>query len=125
MGRVRTNIKIDGRDCWTLFEGGSRNTYIVAEVASTLLQYQLSERRKVALGGGLHNIEKGCLLIARVESLSIETDAYILNEIGRDEEGKRIEVLFGALAMQKWGIRPLPDEERLDMTHYPKEFVEF
>jgi hypothetical protein len=23
------------------------------------------------------------------------------------------------------GIRPIPDEERLDLTHYPKEFVEF
>jgi hypothetical protein len=31
----------------------------------------------------------------------------------------------GKLAMQQWGIRPVPDEERLDLTHYPKEFVEF
>ncbi len=36
-----------------------------------------------------------------------------------------IEVLFGALAMQQWGIRPVPDEEKLDFTHYPEEFVEF
>ncbi len=48
-----------------------------------------------------------------------------MEEIGSDEEGRRIEVLFGALAMQQWGIRPIPDEERLDLTHYPKEFVEF
>jgi hypothetical protein len=27
--------------------------------------------------------------------------------------------------MQRWGIRPVPDEERLDMTHYPEEFVEY
>jgi hypothetical protein len=49
----------------------------------------------------------------------------VIDEIGKDGEGKDIEVLLGALAMQQWGIRPVPDEERLDLTHYPKEFVEF
>jgi hypothetical protein len=49
----------------------------------------------------------------------------VLEEIGVDEEGRRIEVLLGALAMQEWGIRPLPDEERLDLSRYPKEFVEY
>lgn len=29
------------------------------------------------------------------------------------------------LALRQWGIRPLPDEERLDLSHYPEEFVEF
>jgi hypothetical protein len=29
------------------------------------------------------------------------------------------------LAMQQWGIRPVPDEECLDLSHYPEEFVEF
>lgn len=33
--------------------------------------------------------------------------------------------ILGALGMQQWGIRPVPDEERLDMSHYPEEFVEF
>jgi hypothetical protein len=28
-------------------------------------------------------------------------------------------------AMQKWSIRPIYDEERLDMAHYPREFIEF
>ena len=27
--------------------------------------------------------------------------------------------------MQKWGIRPVPDEEILDMSNYSEEFVEF
>jgi hypothetical protein len=49
----------------------------------------------------------------------------IIDEIGKDEDGKPIEVLFGALAMQQWGIRLVLAEERLDLTHYPKEFVEF
>ena len=62
---------------------------------------------------------------ARVDGHQISTLALVIDEIGRDEDGKPIEILFGALAMQQWGIRPIPDEERLDLTHYPEEFVEF
>jgi len=49
----------------------------------------------------------------------------VIDEIGPDEDGRPIEILFGALAMQQWGIRPVPDEEDLDLSHYPKEFLEF
>ena len=49
----------------------------------------------------------------------------MLDEIGKDENGRPIEILFGALAMQQWGIRPVPDEEKLDLSHYSDEFVEF
>jgi hypothetical protein len=34
-------------------------------------------------------------------------------------------VLFGSIAMQEWGIRLLIDEERLDLSRYPREFTEF
>jgi hypothetical protein len=44
---------------------------------------------------------------------------------GLSDAGKAIEILFGALAMQQWGIRPVPDEEKLDLSHYPEEIVEF
>jgi hypothetical protein len=36
-----------------------------------------------------------------------------------------MEILFGALAMQQWGIGVVSAEERLDLTHYPAEFVEY
>ncbi len=49
----------------------------------------------------------------------------VIDDIGDDEDAKPIEVLFGALAMQQWGIRLVPEEDRLDLTHYPKQFVEF
>jgi hypothetical protein len=28
------------------------------------------------------------------------------------------------LAMQQWGIRQLPDQEKLDMSHYSSDFLE-
>jgi hypothetical protein len=125
MARVRANVIIAGRNYWTLFDTGARNTYVVKEVASFLPTIKLDRPEPVALGGRTYQVVQGCHLTCLVEGLPIWTHARVLEEIGTDEEGKRIEVLIGALTMQEWGIRPLPDEERLDMTHYPKEFIEF
>jgi hypothetical protein len=49
----------------------------------------------------------------------------VIDRIGQADDGKPIEILFGALAMQQWGIRLIPELEKLDLTHYPTEFVEF
>ena len=125
MGRIRKNIIVDGRACWTLFDTGARNTYVIESVADGFNVVEISKPRKVALGGKESLLNKLFILIAEVEGFPVEIDAYILENIGRDEDGKAIEVLFGALAMQKWGIRPIPDKERLDLTNYSKEFVEF
>lgn len=125
MGRVRTNIIVDGHTCWTLFDTGARNTYITADIANSLPQKKLTRTERVGIGGRMHHYDQICIMTALVEGKPVWTDACLLDEIGNDEEGKRIGVLFGALAMQRWGIRPLPDEERIDMSHYPKEFVEF
>ena len=65
------------------------------------------------------------VLQAEIQGHPISTHAWVIDEIGMDEDGAPIEILFGALAMQQWGIRPVPDEERLDLSHYPEEFVEF
>jgi len=125
MGRIRKNIEVSGKQFWTLFDTGLRNTYVVNTVAEGFNISQISKSRKVSLGDKEHLLNKVFLLQAKVEGYPVEMDSYILDDIGSDENGKKIDILFGVLAMQKWGIRPLPDEERLDMTHYSKEFVEF
>ena len=122
MGRIRANVVVDGRNCWTLFDTGARNTYVVQDLVPLLPTFELKKLEPVSLGGGVHKVTKGTRLVCLVEGLHVWTHARVLEKIGMDEEGKEIEILFGALAMQEWGIRPIPDEERLDMTHYPKEF---
>jgi hypothetical protein len=116
---------VDGRSFWTLFDSGARNTYVVEDVASLLPSFELEVPHRVSLGGRLHNVESDCRLTCFIEGFPILTHARILEEIGLDEEGKRIEILIGALAMQEWGIRLIPEEERLDLSYYPKEFIEF
>jgi len=118
-------IDVGGRECWTLFDTGARNSYVISEVASRLTTSRLSRPFRSALGGEVKETRQTALLEGEVEGHRISTHAMVIDEIGADENGTRIEILFGALAMQQWGIRPVPDEEKLDLSHYPEEFVEF
>lgn len=125
MGRVRRNVGVGDHAFWALFDTGAMNTYVVEEVASLLPTVSLEIPEPVALAGRAQQVHKICLLSCLVEGLPIHLEARVLPEIGTDEQGRKIEILLGALAMQQWGIVPIPKEERLDMTHYPKVFVEF
>lgn len=125
MGRIREYIHVNGKKFWTLFDSGARNTYVVPAVASHLVTMKLPKSFKSAMGGKVRKTSTAALLVAQVEGYNISTNAMVIDDIGNDEDAKPIEVLFGALAMQQWGIRLVPEEERLDLTHYPKEFVEF
>ena len=125
MGRVRQAIDVDGLKCWTLFDTGARNTYVIPSVAQVLKTLPTPRTIRTALGGAIKETNTATILQAEIQGHSISTHALVINEIGNDEDGKPIEILFGALAMQQWGIRPMPDEERLDLSHYPEEFVEF
>ena len=125
MGRVRQTIKVDGQECWTLFDTGARNTYVVPSVARVLKTSAMAHAFRSALGGEVKETRTSAILEAEIEGHAIATHALVIDEIGKDEAGKPIEILFGALAMQQWGIRPVPDEERLDLSNYPDEFVEF
>ncbi len=125
MGRVRQTIKVDGQECWTLFDTGARNSYVIPSVAQILKTSKLAHAYRTALGGEVKETNTAAILDAEIEGHPITTHALVIEDIGKDEDGRPIEILFGALAMQQWGIRPVPDEERLDLTHYPEEFVEF
>lgn len=125
MGRIRQMIKVNGRECWTLFDTGARNTYVVQAVAEILPTSKTPRPFRSAIGGQVKETDTMALLEAEVEGRLISTHAMVIDKIGNDEDGTPIEILFGALAMQQWGIRPLPDEEKLDLSHYPEEFLEF
>jgi hypothetical protein len=125
MGRIRLDIKINGGSYWTLFDSGARNSYLVDAAARGLERRDLPTPRAAALGGREHRVRQVCLVIAEVEGRPVDFHANIIDEIGKDEEGRPIEVLFGALAMQQWGIRLDLPNERLDLSHYTRDFVEF
>ncbi len=125
MERIRQMIAVDGLECWTLFDSGARNTYVIPSVAEVLKTTVTPRAMRTALGGGVKETNTAAVLNAYIEGHAISTYALVIDNIGKDEDGQLIEVLFGALAMQQWGIRLNPGEEKLDLTHYPNEFLEF
>jgi len=125
MGRIFGIMQVDGRQCRALFDSGAKNTYVSAEAAQGLSRTHLPVPRPAGIGGRVRHAAEICVLVGSLQGKIIEVDAYVLDEIGVDEEGHSIDILFGALAMQKWGIRLVPEEERLDLSHYPEEFTEF
>ncbi|MEW5768217.1 MAG: aspartyl protease family protein [bacterium] len=125
MGRIRQMIKVNGRECWTLFDTGARNTYVVPAVATLLTTSKFKKPLRSALGGKVKETTQTAILEAELEGRRISTHAMVVDEIGKDEEGTSIEILFGVLAMHQWGIRLIPEQEKIDLTHYPEEFVEF
>jgi hypothetical protein len=125
MGRVREYIKAKGKKFWTLFDTGARNTYVVPRVAAQLVTSELHAPFRAALGGDIKESRQSAILEATLDGYRVSTLAMVIDRIGKDEAGKPIDILFGALAMQNWGIRPIPDEKRLDLSHYPDEFVEY
>lgn len=96
MGRVTQSIDVDGRACWTLFDTGSLTTYVTPPVAQLLTTSPMPRPLRTGLGGGVKEANAAALLVAEI-----------------------------ALAMQQWGIRTVPDKERIDLSHYPEMFVEF
>jgi hypothetical protein len=43
--------------------------------------------------------------------------ARVIDDIGHDKDGKPIDILFGGLSMQEWGIRLDVPKERLDALY--------
>jgi len=118
-------ISVDSRKCWPLFDSGARNTYVIPSVAEVLQTSATPRLIRTALGGEIKETNTEAVLHAEIEGHPIATYALVISDIGRDEDGKPTEILFGALAMQQWGIRLNPAEEKLDLSNYPREFVEF
>ena len=125
MGRIRQKIHVDGTEVWTLFDSGARNTYVVPEVAERLTTTKLPMPTHTKLGGETKTSTLAVVLVGEIEGKFFHTEAMVIDRIGSDEDGKTIEILFGALAMQQWGIRLIPEKEALDLSHYPSEFLEF
>lgn len=48
MGRIREYIKVNGKKCWTLFDSGDQNTYVVPDVARRLVTKKLNKPFRTA-----------------------------------------------------------------------------
>jgi len=54
MGGMRQAVKLDGRDFWTLFDTGTRNTCVVPTVAALLSISKTRRENPSGPGGFIH-----------------------------------------------------------------------
>ena len=125
MGRILKSMTVQGDSFWTLFDTGSRKTYITPAVAKNTTVKERRKPLKTKLGGETKISTQVALIEAELDGFVFEIHAEVVDSIGNDGSERAIEILFGAIAMQEYGIRPLPETEELDLSHYPEEFLEF
>jgi hypothetical protein len=88
MGRIRQAIKIDGQRCWTLFDIGARNTYVIPSVARVLKTSTMLHAFRTALGGEVRETKTSAILEAEIEGHPIAMHALVIEAIGKDKDGK-------------------------------------
>ena len=80
---------------------------------------------KVALGGKTFEVKIHCSIQGAIEGLEFHTEAVPIDEVGT-VDGKKIDVIIGALTMDEWEIIPNPKEGTLDLSGLRRrEFTEF
>jgi hypothetical protein len=58
--------------------------------------------------------------------LTFDIEAHPVEELGNDEQGRRIDAIIGVLAMEKWVLTPNPKTGEIDLTALRKrEFTEY
>jgi hypothetical protein len=123
--RIIKEIEIEGKKANALFDTGSMHTYVLSYLLENAPVRTLSRPYKVALGGKTIIVDKHCSIQGKIEGLDFHTEVVPLDEIGKIN-GKKIDILIGALTMEEWEIIPNPKDGTLDLTGLKRrEFTEF
>ena len=126
MGRVFDETRVNGHNWWTIFDSGASNSYITAAAARSLKPKPIPNPFIARVGGRSQKIEDVCEVMGSVRGKSVVVQAFVIPRLGQDRaSGRQIEFLFGALAMQQWGIELNLKKEKLDLRHYSRDFLEF
>jgi hypothetical protein len=125
MGCVYEYIQIDGRRCLALFDTGARSSFVIPEVAALGKRVRLGKPYPVRLGGRSPRSRDRCVLEGKLQGKAFFMDTFVIREIGRGDLDRPIEILVGALEMQRWGIELDLRRERPDLSHFSRGFTEF
>jgi len=125
MARVFGIIQVGRKRLRTLFDSEVTNCFISAEAANGLPKTTLKFPRPGNFGGKPCVATEVCLLAGKLEGHYLDSGAYVLDEVGKDDQGRPIDLVVGVLGMRQWNIVLVPEEGRLDLSHFTKEFIEF
>ncbi len=110
---------------WALFDSGAGRSYVVrGAVPQDAAEGRDPTPRAIGLGGREHEIQEWRTIVVDADGCDFSFKAYVLDEIGV-EEGRPIELIVGAPALEEWeiGLRPegrriVPDLTRVREGHY-------
>jgi hypothetical protein len=91
MGRVREMISVDGKQCWTLFDTGARNTYVIPTVADALITSETPRPIRTAFGASSKETTRRASLQAEIEGRPISTNAPLFAPIATMNSKQEIE----------------------------------
>lgn len=125
MARIIRTIEIEGQQALALFDTGAILTYVREPFLSSAPRKPTVEPFRVALGGRSIEVRELCLVGGRIEGLAFDTDAVPVQELGR-ADGNELDVIVGALTMERWEIKLDPRTGTLDLEGLKRrEFTEF
>jgi len=114
MARIVKNIEVEGRQAVVLFDTGAILTYVREAFLSSAPRKPATEPSRVALGERSIKVRELCLVGGRIEGLAFDTDAAPVQELGR-ADGHKLDVIIGALTMERWEIKLDPRAGRLTL----------
>ena len=125
MSRIIRTIEIEGQPAVALFDSGAVNTYVRSTLVTNAPRRTMTTPTRVGLGGGAVEIRELCLMQGKIEGLDFLADAVPLLDIGR-EDGHELDVIIGALTLERWEIKLDPKTGTLDLEGLKRrEFTEF
>ena len=125
--RIYDRIVVNGEPLYTLFDTGARNNYVTRRAARRcgLSAQKLRTPVRTALGGQKTIHRRFVILQGTIQRRPLHLEAYLVDDLGKGDEDAPVDLLFGLLAMEKWGIDPDVRRKRVDLRRFTKEFTEF
>ena len=125
MGRIYDTIHSNSKSLHALFYTGAVHNYVTKKAARGLSINRLPKPFTVGIGGETRSIHEACFIYGELQNKRLFCWALVVGELGLDDQDREIDMLFGATEMQRWNIRINPGEERLDLSGFREEFIEY
>lgn len=125
MARIIKTIEIEGQPAMALFDTGAIYTHVRSSLVTEAPRRAMVPPTHVALGGREIEVRELCLMEGKIEGLGFLADAVPMEEIGH-ADGHELDVIIGALTMERWEIGLDPKTGTLDLEGLRRrEFTEF
>jgi len=125
VARIIKTIEIEGQPAVALFDTGALYSYVRSSLVREVPRRAMIPPAHVALGGREIDTLELCLVQGKIEGLDFLGDAVPVDNICH-VDGNDLDVLIGALTMERWEIKLDPKTGTLDLEGLERrEFTEF